>query len=226
MRCQNQYQFISFSYTHQCRPYPWQGTDMRFSGLGAERENRGPPGAASLETPVTSPQNFILSYIQPSSCNSPGKPPLPSISTLPLFRIPKPRDKTILFENNYKYRNVYKSIIRRMSFFVQENRKTMTNILLKEGFSTEEIERAYVKVTYCKDTERKNGNKKMGPQLINEAVSSVTAYTYILREVLEGMLNDWRNEKLGKIAKKNVETYRKLCETYHGEVKRRLNKSE
>jgi hypothetical protein len=134
------------------------------------------------------------------------------------------KSKVILFENNYKHRNVYKSIIRRMSSCIQEANSEMKDLLRKAGFSNEDIEHAFVKVIGCKDTERKSGNKKMGPRLINDASSSVTTYTYILREALKSMLRDWEDDKLGKVVKKNIETYKKVCGAYYEKIEKLLGR--
>jgi len=109
-----------------------------------------------------------------------------------------------------------------MSSCIQVNDKEMKDFLRNAGFSNEDIENAFVKVIGCKDNERKNGGKKMGPYLINEASSDVTIYTYILRKALKDILNDWEDDKLGKIARKNIETYKKVCTTYYEKVNKLL----
>jgi len=110
-----------------------------------------------------------------------------------------------------------------MSSCIQVNEKGMKDFLRNAGFSNEDIENAFVKIIRCKDNERKSGGKKMGPHLINEASSDVTVYTYILRKALKGILNDWEDDKLGKIARKNIETYKKVCAAYYEKVNKLLD---
>lgn len=194
----------------------------QFVAQAKERLREPPTPTHSYKPPSRPPPNLIptrypqLTYVLLGNFSLPSKPASRAAKN------PRPKDRAIMFENNYKYRNVYKSIIRRMSTHVHENRKQMTDFLLKAGFTSEDIEHGITKVTCCKDTERKSGSKKMGPRLINEAVKSITVYTYILREALEGMLDDWNDEKLGKVAKKNIETYKKVCKAYYDKVKKLL----
>lgn len=111
-----------------------------------------------------------------------------------------------------------------MSACIQVKREKLTENLLDAGFSAPSIETAYTKIFYCKDTERKSGRKSMTPRLINEAANEVTIYTYILKEALEDMLNEWGTEKLGKVAEKNLEVYKEVCTSYYDKVKMLLKK--
>lgn len=202
-------------------------TESNESCLPVIKANEGnieqPIKTVSREVPLILSQNLIpshnhhLTYIFSKNFSLPTSPHLRSSKNQ------QPKDKVILFENNYKYRNVYKSIIRRMSANIQENKKQLTDFLIGMRFTLEDIEHAYSKVLCSKDTERKSGNKKMGPKLINDAVKDVTVYTYILKEALERMLNDWEDDKLGKVSKKNIETYKKVCIAYYEKVKKLLN---
>ena len=134
------------------------------------------------------------------------------------------KDKVILFENNYKYRNVYKSIIRRMTANIQENKEQLASFLAGKGFIKEDIELGFETVIACKDDERKSGNKKMGPRLINQAAKELSVYSYILKEAIDKMLNEWNNDKTGKVAKKNIETYKKVCKAYNDKLKKLFSK--
>lgn len=175
------------------------------------------------DVPLILSQNLIPSYNHHLTYIFSNNFSLPSLPQVTTPKNQQPKDKVIMFENNYKYRNVYKSIIRRMSANIQENKKQLTDFLIGMRFTLEDIEEAYSKVQCCKDTERKSGNKKMGPKLINDAVKEITVYTYILKEALDKMMNNWEDDKLGKVSKKNIETYKKVCMAYYEKVKTLLN---
>lgn len=172
------------------------------------------------QVPLTSSRDFIPAKNCIVLCNL-------LLATAPdacVAQTSKKRPRLIVFENNYKHRNVYKSIIRRMSALIQEKKAHLQGFLRKVGFNDGDIEDGFVKVIGCKDTERMSGNKKMGPQLINDAVDDKTVFTYLLKETLENMLKDWDENKIGKVAKKNIETYRKVCMVYYEKVKTLLKK--
>jgi len=130
----------------------------------------------------------------------------------------KPKGKGISFRDNYKHRNVFKSIVRRMNSCIQGDNDKMKNLLVKAGFDIEDIKAAYSKLSYYKDMERKSGKKEMGPQLIRDAVDNVSIYTYVLREALELMLNDLEDQNKVKIARKNIRTYKKVCKAYFDKI--------
>eukprot|EP00826_Nyctotherus_ovalis_P005586 TRINITY_DN11268_c0_g1_i4.p1 TRINITY_DN11268_c0_g1~~TRINITY_DN11268_c0_g1_i4.p1 ORF type:complete len:332 (+),score=0.25 TRINITY_DN11268_c0_g1_i4:200-1195(+) len=202
-----------------------------------KRVNEGTVGQVksgiAQEAPVDAPQNFNKGYNQSVTHLPSNNPGLHPGSVSDVTRVQKQKSDEIAFENSCKYRNVYKSIIRRMSFCIQDDRERMTALLTEAGFTTEsielnsrkDIEEAFTRLIGCKDMEHKTGNKKMEPHLIKEAVREVKVYTHILGEALKLMLNDWKVEKPGKVAKKNIETYIDVCKVYQGRVKALLDKS-
>jgi SOS response regulatory protein OraA/RecX len=111
-----------------------------------------------------------------------------------------------------------------MTANIQENKEQLRNFLIGKGFTTEDIEGGFEKVLWCKDNERINGNKKMGPRLINEAAKELSVYSYILKEAIDKILNECNYDKIGKVAKKNVETYKKVCKVYNDKLKKLLTK--
>lgn len=125
---------------------------------------------------------------------------------------------SVNFDNSCKYRNVHKSIIRHMSSFVHNNKKVLSDNLQNKGFSNTIIEHAFVKIKSYKNAEHKTGNKKMIPRLIVDATNTVTVFTYILKDALETMLEDLASKNFGKLAEKNVETYKEVCVTYQKRI--------
>lgn len=122
------------------------------------------------------------------------------------------------FDNSYKYRNVFKAIIRRMFTCIQDNKKSLASLLSSAGFSNKEIKDAFERIKYYKNIERKTGSKKMAPQLINESANKLTVFTFILKEALRKMLYDWDSHKLGELSEKNIDTYRTVCRAYINKI--------
>eukprot|EP00826_Nyctotherus_ovalis_P066932 TRINITY_DN9951_c0_g1_i12.p1 TRINITY_DN9951_c0_g1~~TRINITY_DN9951_c0_g1_i12.p1 ORF type:complete len:225 (-),score=23.52 TRINITY_DN9951_c0_g1_i12:67-741(-) len=115
---------------------------------------------------------------------------------------------------NYKFRNVFKSIIRRMHTCVRRKKGELTALLRSAGYSSSEIDRSFSRVAYYKNMERKSGKKQMAVRMIKEATQERSVYTYILRDALNSMLGDWDESKLGRLTERNLDTYQKVCGTY------------
>ena len=104
---------------------------------------------------------------------------------------------------------------------VQEEREKYFGLLEKE-FTRAGIERAFTRITTLKNAERKNGKKRTGMNLIKQAAQERSVYTYILRDALYSMLKNWNAKRLGRVAERNLGTYRKVCNVYHKWVKKLL----
>ena len=104
---------------------------------------------------------------------------------------------------------------------VQEERQKYFGLLEKE-FTRAGIEYAFTRITTLKNAERKNGKKRIGMNLIKEAAQERSIYTYILRDALDSMLKNWKAKRLGRLAERNLKTYRKVCNAYHQCVKKLL----
>lgn len=118
----------------------------------------------------------------------------------------------------YKRRNVYKSIVRHMFSYIRKNRDGIIKILLAAGYPMNEIEHAFFEVSCYNDLEQQRGNKKQSQTTIRKMVDKPTIYTYILRETLNAMIKGWNEGKHGKVATKNLATYRDVCLAYYNEA--------
>lgn len=124
---------------------------------------------------------------------------------------------------NYKYRNVFKAIIRRMHGCIKENKSELISAIQKAGYTQQDIERAFNRIAYYKNAERKSGKKRMSVRTIKEATQSRSVYTYVLRVTLNKMLEDWSTKKLGRLSERNVETYSEVCTKYSQHIEKLLN---
>ena len=136
---------------------------------------------------------------------------------------PKPEDPDPFLSANYKYRNVFKAVIRRMHICVRKKKNELMLQLKEANFTTSEIERAFTRIACYKNAERKSGKKRMSVRMIKEATQQRSVYTLILREALTSMLTDWNMGKLGRLTIRNVDTYKKVCENYLNQIKELLN---
>lgn len=115
----------------------------------------------------------------------------------------------------YKRRNVYKSIIRHMNRYLREDRIKMTSLLENNGFSKEQIEKAYRSVKKVAERERTKGMPKKPKGVLNKILSCKNVFVYILQETLIQMINKCNQDQTNKILQKNIEIYRGVCQKYY-----------
>lgn len=210
--------FLSSNWTQ----YPTQGVFKTFkSVLVPSPQTRNNNGNSSLISshPLTNSQPRIIeNSISPS--NSQTK------RTKQLFKVNRLNPKTDdpFLNANYRYRNVFKAIIRRMYTYARKKKRILTPILQSAGYSLGDIEHAYIRITYYKNAERKSGKKRMPVRTIKDATQDLSIYTYILKDVLSEMLKDWEARKFGRLAERNVGTYKRVCSTYLEQIEKLLTK--
>lgn len=117
--------------------------------------------------------------------------------------------------NAYKRRNVYKSIIRRMSSYLEHSKESIRNFLKTNGFSLNEIEDAFQYVFQLKELDKQKGKSKRPQNTINMMLQKKSIYTYILNETLGSMIDFWNGGKTGKLRPANVLIYKEVCEKYY-----------
>ncbi len=117
--------------------------------------------------------------------------------------------------NAYRRRNVYKSIVRHMYSYVRKNRKDVVRVLELNGFSMSDIEHAFFKISHLNDLERQKGTSKKSQSTIKKMLQRKSIYTYILRETLFAMMQNWKLGKTGKISQENLIIYKEVCEKYY-----------
>lgn len=117
-------------------------------------------------------------------------------------------------KNAYERRNVYKSIIRHTSKYIQKNRREVTNKLKKEKFGEESIQVAFQEIEVSAKRENEKGKPKNSKKSLEEMLASKTIYAHILKESLELMINNWQRGSKGKVLRENLQTYKEVCEGY------------
>ena len=123
--------------------------------------------------------------------------------------------KRLFKGRSYKYRNVYKSIMRNMHACLRKNREVLSNILMREGYTLGNIEHAYYKIDSYHDSERSKGKKKVAQTLIQKMLAKKTIYTHILQEALNAMIHNTDQGKLGRVDEKNFQLYSEVCSLFY-----------
>jgi len=121
----------------------------------------------------------------------------------------------ILRSKVYEKRNVYKSIVRHMHNYFKENNREMTSILRNNGFEEEEIKRAYQLIKQISERQKVRGTPKKPKKALSIIISTKNIYTYILKETLSQMLNQWAVSKHSRVRENNIPIYKAVCQKYY-----------
>ncbi len=121
-----------------------------------------------------------------------------------------------------KYRYVYKCVVRHMNVYIRKNREDIVSILIRLGFTMCDIEHAFFTISCQSDTVGKKGCDKTSLRIVNKMIIARSIYTYILRETLYAILQNWQGGKVGKVAGKNIELYKDACQAFYQEAVKML----
>ena len=133
--------------------------------------------------------------------------------------------KKLFKGSSYANRNVYKSILRNIEAYIKNNEADVVNILTKNGYTRNDIVKAFVKIGNYNKNERKRGNTKLSQLLIKKMLTKKTIYTYILRETLYAMIQQTERGTLGKIEEKSYKLYYDVSSKLYRETINLLGKS-
>jgi len=120
--------------------------------------------------------------------------------------------------NSYKYRNVYKSVVRNMFWYTKRNRADIVGILEVAGYDRPATEHAFLKISDYNDKEHKRGGNKMSQEIIKKMLAKKNIYAYILREASHAILQNSKAGKFGRVAIKNTECYATVIKTIYDEA--------
>ncbi len=130
--------------------------------------------------------------------------------------------RALLGGNAYRRRNVYKAIIKRMQTHVVNNREEITDVLTREQYSSAAIEKAFGKVALYSEMESTKGEQKRSQSVLKRMVMKKSVYTFILKETLQDMINDWNNGQIGRVSRKNLRIYSNVCNKLYKETRKLL----
>lgn len=137
----------------------------------------------------------------------------------------KARQKGILAGKAYASRNVYKAILRYLQLYVKKNAAEVYRVLKETGFKNEEIAECFNVIRHYSILEFYQGSKKNAQSIIRKMASDACIFTYVLREALNAMLQNWNNGKLGKISEASSSVYKEVCGHYYSEMVKLIGQS-
>lgn len=132
----------------------------------------------------------------------------------------------ILEIDAYKSRNVYKSIIRHISSYIKEKGTIMVKMLMDNGFTENEIKQAFSFIEHLKELDKTKGVAKNQQNSIKIMITKKNIYTYILKETLQSLINDWELGKRGRIMKENIRIYSVVCKEYYKKCNEIITQSD
>ncbi len=114
----------------------------------------------------------------------------------------------------YEARNVYKSVVRYLVTNIKRNRDHMDKMLVREGFSEDEIAGALEEIGRFKDTQRPKDIERNSQARVERMLRTKSIFTYILRETLIIMLDKWRQGDYGQLSLANSSIYIAACKKF------------
>eukprot|EP00826_Nyctotherus_ovalis_P053823 TRINITY_DN7023_c0_g3_i3.p1 TRINITY_DN7023_c0_g3~~TRINITY_DN7023_c0_g3_i3.p1 ORF type:complete len:134 (-),score=22.16 TRINITY_DN7023_c0_g3_i3:221-622(-) len=123
----------------------------------------------------------------------------------------------------YKYRNVYKSIIRHLYVNVQTNRRVLAHSLAQRGYGEETIAACFATIMSFKPEglpkEIENGAKMR----VEGILKGKSIFVYILKETLEHMINKLKTKEYEQMHRTNSEMYVEACTEFLARAKSIIN---
>eukprot|EP00826_Nyctotherus_ovalis_P053031 TRINITY_DN6826_c0_g1_i18.p5 TRINITY_DN6826_c0_g1~~TRINITY_DN6826_c0_g1_i18.p5 ORF type:complete len:141 (+),score=39.43 TRINITY_DN6826_c0_g1_i18:1303-1725(+) len=124
----------------------------------------------------------------------------------------------------YKYRNVYKSVIRHLYVYTQGNQDKLMNLLKEKGFEEEDIKITFEIIKNYKPEGVPKEIEKGAKYRVEGILKEKTMLTYIMKETLEYMIEKWKNERYGQLYKVNSSIYIEACKRFLKQTEELLNK--
>lgn len=200
------YVYSSGQLSHLPIPYDLQYQGVTFQGSNVKH-------ISAIPSQISSDEPIRIEQVQKSKENSLEKEnhSVEQREDESLQEVESSFDLELSTKENYKYRNVCKSILRHMNAYIIRNKVKLTDILLNVGYREEEIKRGFKRLEDYGDLERRKGCKKMSAKLVKYAITSKSLYSYVLKETLDEIIKNWNQMRFGKIIRKNFGVYKEIC---------------
>lgn len=124
----------------------------------------------------------------------------------------------------YKYRNVYKSVIRHLYVYTQDNKEKIQALLKEKGFGDEEIKTTLEIIKGYKSEDAPKEIEKGAKFRVEGMLRDKSIITYILKATLEYMIEKWKNERYGQLYKVNSTIYIEACTRFLKRTEELLNR--
>ncbi len=131
--------------------------------------------------------------------------------------------KELMTGMSYQARNVYKSIISHMQVCLRKNSHEISRVLQEAGYTRPKIEHAFMTIYIYYDQLQAKTAGELPQALIDKMLSKKSIYTYILREVLNAVLDASPAEKQDKKLRPPSSIYKTACERIYNETVRILS---
>lgn len=126
---------------------------------------------------------------------------------------------------SYMKRNVYKSILRAMLRYARSNEESMITELRDYKFSEEEIQKSLNVIKELNKKDEVWKNPKKSQNAINGMLTERTPCTYILKETLYSIMNNWTEGSVGRVSRNNLHTYKEVYQDFYNQSLMLLNSS-
>eukprot|EP00826_Nyctotherus_ovalis_P056165 TRINITY_DN7533_c0_g1_i7.p1 TRINITY_DN7533_c0_g1~~TRINITY_DN7533_c0_g1_i7.p1 ORF type:complete len:277 (+),score=23.94 TRINITY_DN7533_c0_g1_i7:223-1053(+) len=116
--------------------------------------------------------------------------------------------------SSYVRRNVCKSIIRNLNSYLRKNRSTVYEKLQRAGYLHKEVKEQVVLLKTYSESQLKQAAKTF-QKALEEILDNKIILTYLLKEVLDQLLNSWKEGSHGKVALRNLKSYKDISLPYY-----------
>lgn len=118
------------------------------------------------------------------------------------------------FQPAFRYRNVYKSIVRYVHNYAVDNEEKLVQLLNKEGFDEKAIKGAFAVIKKFKSDDSPKEIEKKAKIRVDEMLKTKSPGTFILRETLNFMMDKWKNKEYGQLHENNIAVYIEACKLF------------
>lgn len=126
--------------------------------------------------------------------------------------------KKLFKGKSYKYRNIYKGILKYMERYIKKNMEDIQTILKSKGYTPNAIEEAFSKIIYYSQKEQARNCSKISQGLIKKILSKKNIYTYILRETSFALIQGSKKKALWKVNESNMCLYEEVSTALYNEA--------
>lgn len=123
---------------------------------------------------------------------------------------------------SYMKRNVYKSIVRAMFRYVKIYRAEIIKDLMANNFDQLSINQAFMEISLLNRKDAIWKNQKNSQAALINMVSIRKPCTYILRETIRKMVEEWKKGSIGRISKKNMGIYMEVYKDFYAKASKTL----
>lgn len=122
--------------------------------------------------------------------------------------------RALIVGKAYQARNVYKSIIRHIYTYTKRNKAYLRSILDKAGYTEAEIKATFETIHKYNDPKRPKEIERNTQAKVEIMLNAKSPLTFVLREVLQSMLDRWGRGKYGQLTRNNSVIYNATCNKF------------